>query len=389
MSRTILAAVARAPGTPFTIDQLELDAPRADEVLVRIHGVGLCHTDLAAREQHLPIALPAVLGHEGGGIVEAVGEAVTGVKPGDHVVLTFRSCGACSSCTKGEPAYCLHFNPLNGAGCRTDGSDTLHDDNGKISGCFFGQSSFADYALAYERNVVKAPDDVPIEILGPLGCGVQTGAGSVMRSLACRAGSSLLILGGGAVGLSAVMGAVVQGCATIIVSEPHASRRELALSLGATHVLGAAEDLAQAVRAIVPDGVDYAFDTTGRSDALGAALAALGHRGQLAFVGVPANPTATFDVSILGVMSKGQTIRGVIEGDSDPQSFIPQLIDLYREGRFPVDRLVRTYPFASINEAIEDQRTGACVKAVLLTSAGAAASNSIALSRKVTAAAFG
>lgn len=357
------------PGAPFTIERLDLDEPRPDEILVRIHGVGLCHTDLAARDQHLPVALPAVLGHEGAGIVEKVGDRVKAIRPGDHVVLSFRSCGACPSCLRREPAYCSSFGPLNGAGCRPDGSHALHDGPTAISCCFFGQSSFAEYALTYERNVVRVAHDVPIELMGPLGCGVQTGAGGVMRSLGCHIGSSILITGGGAVGLSAVLGAVVQGCTTIIVSEPHPARRGLALQLGATHAIAPADDLAATVRSIVPRGTDYAFDTTGRPDVLAAALAALGHRGALAFVGVPADAAATFPVSIMSLMSQGQTIRGVIEGDSEPATFIPELIDLYRRGAFPFDRLVRTYNLADINQAIADQLDGTCVKAVLLTDA--------------------
>ena len=363
-----LAALAQAPHQDFTLEEVELDAPRNDEILVRIHGVGLCHTDLAVRDQHLPLPLPAVLGHEGAGVVEAVGAAVTKVRPGDRVALTFRSCGACEPCLRDEPAYCVQLNALNFGCRRTDGSATVHRDGQALTASFFGQSSFAERALAYERNVVKVPDGVPLALMGPLGCGVQTGAGAIMRSLACRAGSTVLVVGGGSVGLSGVLGAVVQGCKTIIVSEPEARRRTLAQELGATHVIDpTTRDLAAAVRAILPDGVDYVLDTTARPDVVLAAISTLSVHGAIGLAGVPSDPAATLTLPMF--VEAKITIRWIIEGDSDPDVFIPQLIELYRAGRFPFDKLIRTYPLREINQAVRDQHDGVTVKAVLLTDA--------------------
>jgi aryl-alcohol dehydrogenase len=368
----ITAAVTRAPASAFTIEQIQLEAPRADEVLVRIVGVGLCHTDLVGVAGAFPMSLPAVFGHEGAGIVEKVGNTVLNVKPGDRVAITFRSCGHCNNCNSHHPAYCYTMPRLNYTGVRTDSTKTLSDSRGPISGSFFGQSSFATHALAYERNLVKVPDDVPLHIMGILGCGVQTGAGSVMRAMACRKGSSLLVMGGGAVGQSAVLGAVVQGCATIIVAEPHAARRELALSLGATHVIDpVGEDLAAAVRSIAPDGVDYAFDTTAVPQVVEAVTNCLAPHATFGFVGVPKPEDLGMKLpaTMLSVISRGYTYMGIIEGDSNPHEFIPHLIDLYRVGRFPFDRLIKTYPLTAINEAVADQRRGACVKALLLNGA--------------------
>ncbi len=366
----ITAALTRAPNTPFELATVDLDEPRADEVLVRIVGVGVCHTDLVAQAGSMAIAMPAVLGHEGAGIVEQVGSAVRKVKPGDRVAMTFLSCGRCPSCDSREPAYCHSMAALNYSGTRNDGSTTMRDESGTVSGSFFGQSSFATHALAHERNLVKVPEGVPLELAGTLGCGVQTGAGAVMRSMACKAGSSIVILGGGAVGLSAVLGAVVQGCRTILVVEPQASRRELATSLGATHVLEpmAASDLVAAVRQICPAGVDYVFDTSGQSSAIAAVPRLLAPRGTFGFVGVPpANARDTgLPGKLLQAMQGGFTYRGIIEGDSDPDVFLPQLMALYLDGRFPFDRLTKTYPLAQINQAIADQHQGRCVKAVLL-----------------------
>lgn len=315
----------------------------------------------------MPFSLPAVLGHEGAGVVDAVGGAVKKVKPGDRVAITFRSCGACDRCRRGDPAYCYMMPALNYIGMRPDGSKAMREGDAAVSSNFFGQSSFATYALAYERNVIKLPDDVPFELAAPLGCGVQTGAGGVMLALSAKAGSSILITGGGAVGLSAVMGAAIQGCAPIIVVEPHAARRELARSLGATDLIdpAAAADLTAAVKAIAPRGVDYAFDTTGRPDVLSAIMLSLAPKGVLGVVGIP--PAGTPMPGDLGsVLTFGQTVRGIIEGDSDPDVFIPRMIELWREGRLPVERLVKTFPFDQINSAIAAQHHGDCVKVVLM-----------------------
>jgi aryl-alcohol dehydrogenase len=363
----IKAAVARGAEKPFSIETLSLEQPRDDEIVVKIAGVGLCHTDLVIRQGFIPFPQPAVLGHEGSGEVVAVGAGVTSLVPGDHVVLSFAACGHCRHCDHADPAYCEHTGALNYSGARLDGSAALRNGDERVASHFFGQSSFASMAIAYERNAIKVDADLPLELLGPLGCGIQTGAGAVINTLACRAGSSLLVTGGGSVGLSAVLAAVAQGCAQIIVSEPQAGRRALALELGATHVIDPlAEDVAAAVRAILPGGVDYAFDATGMPQVLGGVMGALGVRGTLAIAGVPPAPDAILPVPILPLVSMGQTVKGLIEGDSQPDLFIPQLIALYRAGRFPFDKLIKTYPLDAINEAIEQHHAGKCVKAVLV-----------------------
>jgi len=364
----IIAAVARQAHGDFSIEAATIETPRAGEVLVRVVGVGLCHTDLIARDQFIPIPLPAVLGHEGAGIVEQIGEGVTKVKPGDRVVLSFASCGTCPSCHHHLPSYCRSFPVLNYLGTRADGSSSLSIDGKPVSGNFFGQSSFASHALASERNVVRVDDSqVALELLGPLGCGLQTGAGGIMRSLACPEGSTLAIFGGGPVGLAAVMGAVIQRVATIILVEPIAARRELGLSLGATHVIDPAEgDVTAAIRAVLPQGVEFAFETSGREAVIEAALASLASHGQLGLVGVPPKPESVLSVNLANLITFGYCIRGIIEGDSDLDGFIPELIAHYKAGRFPFDRLVKTYPLLKINEAIADQAQGACVKAVLI-----------------------
>ncbi len=363
----ILAAVTR-PGTPaFTLEQLELDEPRDDEVLVQIVAVGICHTDLVAAAGVLPIQPPAVLGHEGAGVVVSTGARVTGLQPGDHVAVSFHSCGECPRCRRDDPSYCHSFGLLNFTGLREGGSN-LHDASGAaVAGNFFGQSSFASHCVAHQRNVVKVPRDIPLHLVGPLGCGIQTGFGGVARALACEPGSSLLILGGGAVGLSAVMAAVVRGCKHIVLSEPHAARRALALELGATTVIDPlTEDLQQVVRGVLPAGVDYAFDTSGISAALEAAYHCLAPRATFGLVGVPQAWEQKLPGTLAELVQNGIIFKGIIEGDSDPHQSIAELIALYQSGRLPIDRLVTTYPLAQINEAIAAQHAGTCIKPVLL-----------------------
>ena len=362
------AAVARAAHSDFAVETVQLESPRPHEVLVRIAGVGLCHTDLVARDQFIPIPLPAVLGHEGAGVVEAIGDAVTLVRPGDTVVVGFSSCGHCARCADKLPCYCREFPMLNYAGARPDGSTAISQDGARVSSHFFGQSSFAHFAVANERNLVKVDaKGLDLAILGPLACGLQTGAGGVMRSLDCGKGSSIAIFGAGPVGLAAVMGAVIRGCGTIILVEPVAARRTIALELGATHVIDpAAMDVGGAIRAILTDGVDFAFETSGREAVVETALASLASHGLLGLVGVPPKPESALSVNLASLITFGHRIIGIVEGDTDLQGFIPELIDLHRAGRFPFDRLVVKYPLAAINEAVAAQHAGQCIKAVLI-----------------------
>lgn len=362
----VLAAVARAHGADFQLETLELEPPRDDEILVKVEAVGVCHTDLVFRDMETPVVLPAVFGHEGAGVVEQVGAAVTKVKPGDRVLITFRSCGQCARCRDHLPAYCQQLPELNFIGRRADGTTALRGEDSEISSNFFGQSSFATHALAYERNVVRIDDGLSSATYAPLGCGVQTGAGGIMRSLACPPGSSLVVIGGGTVGLSAVLGAVVQGCATIMVIEPLASRRDLALDLGATHVLDPAEGpMVERVRAILPGGADYVFDTSGVIPAVEAAFGYLASHGVIGLVGVPSIADAALSVPVALAITFGFSVKGIIEGDSEPDEFIPELIRLHLAGRFPFDRLISRYPFEQINAAIFDQHQGKCVKILL------------------------
>jgi aryl-alcohol dehydrogenase len=243
----------------------------------------------------------------------------------------------------------------------------MSNDGGVVHSHFFGQSSFASHAIAKERNVVKVDDDLDVAMVGPLGCGLQTGAGAIMQSMACRKGSSLLGLGAGPVGLAAVMGAVIQECADILVVEPHESRRELALALGATRAIDpAAESIKETVLSVVEEGVDYVFDTTGRVEVIQQGIDSVTSNAVLGLVGVPADFAVDLPLNIVATMQTGLTVKGIVEGDSDPQKFIPELLAHHRAGRFPFDKLIRTFPFSELNDAIEAQHRGEVVKVVVV-----------------------
>ncbi|WP_298283163.1 NAD(P)-dependent alcohol dehydrogenase [Acidocella sp.] len=363
-------AVVHGKSQRFSVETLTLDEPRAGEVLVEIVGVGICHTDIVVRDQYYPTPLPAVLGHEGAGRVMKVGAGVTKVAPGDHVVLAFGACGECLNCKQGKPGYCLNFFGYNFAGSRPDGSKPYKTAEGaEISGCFFSQSSFGTHALALERNVVKIGKDVPLELMGPLGCGISTGAGTVMNALKPAAGSTIAIFGAGSVGLSAVMAAKTVGCATIIAVDLNQGRLALAQELGATHVINGRDgDTVAAIQALTDGlGVNYSIECTSVPAVFRQAVEALRVTGECALVGAAALGTeVTFDMNAILF---GRSVRGVIEGESVPDIFIPQLIELWKQGRFPFDKLVKFYPLAEINEAVAASETGAVLKPILRTGA--------------------
>lgn len=362
----ITAAIVKEKGGPFVLEQVELDAPRANEVLVKIVATGMCHTDMAIRDQQMPSPLPQVLGHEGAGIVAAVGSEVSEVAVGDHVVLTFGFCGHCPNCRQGAPTYCYQAAAYNFGGSRPDGSHMHHQPGVDLHDNFFAQSSFGTYAIAHENNTIKVTKDVPLELLGPLGCGIQTGAGAILNSLAVPVGTSIAIFGTGAVGLSAVMAAHVAGCTTIIAVDINPGRLEFAKELGATHAINSQqEDAVAQIQALTGGrGVHFSFDTTGRPEVIRNAVRALALKGTCGLVGITA-PDKELAFGPGDIMPVGRTIKGIVEGDSVPSVFIPHLIELYQQGRFPFDKLVKFYDFDQINQAAEDSEKGVTIKPIL------------------------
>ncbi|MDX6742137.1 NAD(P)-dependent alcohol dehydrogenase [Actinocorallia sp. A-T 12471] len=362
------AAVLRDPAGPFSIETVIVDAPRPGEALVRVVGAGMCHTDQLGRAGVFGEAfLPAVLGHEGSGVVEAVGPGVSSVEPGDHVVLSFDYCGTCPACLSGAPANCALFELSNLTGLRPDGSGSAKDASGApLTSRWFAQSSFAHYTLATERNMVKVAKDVPLALLGPLGCGIQTGAGAVLNTARLSPGESIAVFGVGAVGLAAIMAAKASGAGDIVAVDLNPARREAALRLGATRAVdGAHPDLATEIRAGGP-GVDVTFDTTGVTAAMSAAVEVLTRPGRCVLVGAGMDLLTVHPASLVG-----KTVTYVYEGDAIPQLFIPRLITLWKKGLFPFDELITTYPLADINQAEADTHKGTVIKPVLLMDAEA------------------
>ena len=363
----ITAAVARTKGQPLTLETLELDELRPNEARIKMVASGVCHTDAIVRDGIYPTPLPAVLGHEGAGIVDAVGDAVTTVSVGDHVVLSAAYCGKCDRCRSAEMAYCENLFAADFGGRRADGSTAFSDAEGTvISSHFFGQSSFATYANVVEESLVKIDPDVPLELVAPLGCGLQTGAGTVLNELQPKLGSTLVVLGTGAVGSGAIMAGVVADCAQVIAVDIHDSRLELAKELGATGTINTkTEKLAEAVMALTGGrGADYIVDTTARPELLEQAVDALALRGTLAIVGAAA-PGTTANFEIGASLVKGWTLKMVIQGSSVPQVFIPRLIQLWRDGKFPFDKLITHYAHESINQGFDDSKSGVTVKPVI------------------------
>ncbi|WP_340267770.1 NAD(P)-dependent alcohol dehydrogenase [Sphingobium mellinum] len=333
-----------------------MDPPGPCQVRVRIHACGICHTDMVMREGALPIPFPVILGHEGAGVVDAVGARVGGLAPGDHVLLSFHSCGGCAACLDHQPGYCDEFVSRNFLGKRQAGEGCIRRGEQAIGGNIFGQSAFATYALAHQDNVVRIDADLPLDLLAPLGCGVQTGAGTVLETLNVKPGQSIAIMGAGAVGLAAVMAARIADAARITVLDRHAHRLDLARELGASET---APDLA-ALEGLF----HHIVDTTGVPALLEQAVAMLAPRGTLALVGAYPGDRMAIDPS--AVMSMGRRIVGVVEGGVDPRRFIPRLIGYYREGRLPLEKLVRRYPFAQIEEAFAASERGEVIKPVVV-----------------------
>lgn len=369
MSTTITAAVARAHKQPLTIETLQLDDIRPNEVRVRVVATGVCHTDAVVRDGIYPTPLPAVLGHEGAGIVEQVGAAVRTVKPGDHVVMSAAYCTYCNHCRSGDVAYCENLFAEDFGGRRTsDGTTSLSTADGdEVSSHFFGQSAFATHANVVESSIIPVPKGVPLDAVAFFGCGMQTGAGAILNELRPPAGSSIAVSGTGAVGLAAIMAARIAGATTIVAIDVHDSRLDLAKELGATHTINArtTDTLEELMRLTGDSGVNYILDTTALPQVLTNLAKALSIRGTLALVGA-ARPGTEAPFEIGESLVRGWTFKTIVQGSSVPQDFIPRLIRFWQQGHFPADKLARTYKLDDINQAFEDSAKGVTVKPVIV-----------------------
>tara|TARA_A100001391_G_scaffold23304_4_gene12829 strand:+ start:27860 stop:28978 length:1119 start_codon:yes stop_codon:yes gene_type:complete len=367
MTTLARAAICRGNTEPFAIEEVQLDDLRPDELRVRIVACGVCHTDMAVRDKQLPVPHPVVLGHEGAGIVEEVGSAVTVAKPGDRVVMSFNSCGTCPSCEVDAPTYCYNFFPNNWSGVRADGSPVMFKDGDKMNANFFGQSSFATHAIAHQLNTVKVPDSaahIPLAQIAPIGCGLMTGAGAVLRSMKVRAGMPIAVFGAGTVGMAAIMAAKIAGANPIIAVDVNDGRLELAKELGATHAFNGKDGAADKIKELCPQGLGYVFDTTGINKVIEEAWSLLAPKGICGIVGA-SNPADNLTFNEAEFMGNGRTVMGILGGDSDVGSFLVELLDYHVKGQFPFEKLIGYFDFSEINEAIEASENGSVVKPVL------------------------
>ena len=361
----ITAAVVREKSGAFSIEQIDLADPRPDEVLVRIAASGMCQTDLHGRDGYYDTPYPAVYGHEGAGVVQAVGKDVTQVAPGDHVVISFPWCGECPNCRRDMQSHCMKGFDLKMRGTRPDGSTLMSKAGAPVYSAFFQQSSFATYAIANERYLVKVRRDAPLELLGPLACSGQTGAGAVLNSMRPRPGDSFAVFGVGAVGLSGLMAARIAGCDPIIAVDVHDDRLALARALGATHAINhrGREDVVAEIRKITGGGVRFSLETSAQPAVFREAVEALMAAGTCVLLGSARGGTeVSFDMSFLQF---GRVVRGVIQGESQPREFIPKLVDLLMQDKMPVERMMRFYPLAEINRAARESSQGTAIKPVL------------------------
>jgi aryl-alcohol dehydrogenase len=362
----ITAAVIAGKFAPFAIETVELTDPLPDELLVRVVASGICQTDLHGRDGYFEVPFPAVFGHEGGGVVEAIGSAVTEFAPGDHVIMAFPFCGRCPNCLMHMPAQCVDSMKLKGSGTRPDGSTLMIKAGRPVYSAFFQQSSFGTYAIANQRFAVKVRSDAPLERLGAMACGVQTGAGAVFNAMKPAAGDSLVVFGVGGVGLSALMAARLSGCGPIIAVDVRQNRLALARELGATHTIdhSGRDDVVDEIREITDFGARFTVETSARPEILREAVGALMPLGTCILLGSARKGT---DVSLeMPFLQNGRTVRGVIQGWSEPKVFLPYLVDLMMDGKFPAERLMSFYPLAEINRAAEDMIAGDTIKPVLM-----------------------
>jgi len=362
--RKTTVAVVNEQGGDFSLEEVDLEGPRADEVLVRVVATGLCHTDI-----HLKGFLPAemfpnVFGHEGAGVVEEVGAAVTGIEVGDHVVMSFRSCRSCGNCSAGMVGYCESSLLINYMGMRMDGSTTYTRGGAPVFGSFFGQSSLSRHAIAYADNCVVVDRSLDLTLIAPYGCGFQTGAGTVLNVLQPGQDHSLVVYGVGAVGLAALAAAQYAGVGTLVAVDPLDGRREIAQRYGAIGVDPAGEvSVVDRVRELTGGGASYAIDTTAIPAVVKQAQQSLAVRGTLVALGLGAEE---YPIDAIDLLQNGKVVRSSVEGDADPQEMIPRLLAMRDAGGFDVDDLIATYPFAEINVAVADVLAGKVVKPVLV-----------------------
>ena len=365
------ASPAQAPfaeSRPLVIEELDLDPPGPEEVLVRIGAAGLCHSDLSVINGNRPRPVPMVLGHEAAGTVVQVGSAIRDLAPGDRVVMTFQpTCSACLPCAEGRPALCIPGAEANGRGVLMSGDMRLHDGGTDVHH-HCGVSAYADHAVVSRHSVVRVDaEDIPFAELALFGCAVQTGVGAVLNTCRVQPGQSVAIVGLGGVGLAALLGAVAAGATEIVAVDLSDDKLALAQELGATRIYNAAKDgLSDRIRADTGGGVDHAVELAGAAPAFELAYRITRRGGQTVTAGLPA-PTAEFRLPAVNVVADERTVKGSYMGSCVPQRDIPRFIRMYRAGQLPVDRLLtRTLRLDEINEGFDLLDRGEAIRQVVV-----------------------
>ncbi len=363
----VKAALLLGPGQGFVIEELDLQAPRAGEVLVKIAASGVCHSDYHVMSGTTKHPMPCVCGHEGAGVVEAVGPNVTRVRPGDHVVLSWApDCGQCYYCLHGQPNLCETFTAPIWAGTMLDGSPRLSF-KGQPVYHYCGLASFAEYAVVPQESCISIRKDVSLAVASLIGCAVATGVGAAIYTAQVRPGESVVIYGAGGIGLNIVQGALLCGASTIITVDTNATKMEIARDFGATHTLMAGKDALTAIRDLTGGrGADHVFEAVGLPAVQEAAFEAVRPGGTLTLVGLSPMGSGT-NLPGAVITRQEKVIRGSYYGSVNAHRDFPLFIDLYASGQLQLDKMIsRQYPLEEINTAYDVMLGGEVARGVII-----------------------
>jgi Zn-dependent alcohol dehydrogenase len=359
------AAVLDEPGRPLSVEELTVEAPRAGEVLVRLAASGVCHSDLHVRDGDWQRALPAVLGHEGAGVVESVGEGVASVREGDHVVLSWwYPCRRCAYCSSGRPWACSGTRA--GESLLPDGTTRLRRATGEPVRAYLAVGSFGERTVVPESAAVRIPEEVPFDVASLMGCAVSTGVGAVLNTARVRPGASVVVIGLGGVGLSILMGAVAVSAGPVIAVDVSKEKLALARELGATHVVRGDGDVRSEVEAVLGGGAEFVFEAIGLTQTIEVVQRLLAPGGTGVLVGLtPQGMAVSFDA--YSFVDRGQRLLGSNYGGSDPAVDFPRLAQMYLAGQLPLDRLIsHRIGLDEVEEAFDAMRRGERARSVIV-----------------------
>jgi NDMA-dependent alcohol dehydrogenase len=365
------AAVMRAVNQPLSVEEIELDPPKAGEVLVRMVAAGICGSDVHFITGHRRTRLPVVRGHEGAGVVGAVGPGVSRVAVGDHVIQTFvASCGRCAQCTRGRLTHCVNGLGITD-GTLLDGTYRMHGANGEDIGTGSRLGAFSEWSVIPEYNLIAVPQDVPLEVAALVSCGISTGVGAALNVARVQPADSVAVFGAGGVGLAAIQGAVIGGAAEVIAVDVNEKKREFAQRFGATKFVNPRDgDVLEAIRKLTDGfGVDKAILTIDHvlPEHLALAIEALAPGGVAVLVGAPDMDLDHIPVHPAHMMRSSKTLTSTMAGGMNPPRDALRYLDLYRAGRLKLDEFVtRRYPLDDINVAFDDIRAGRNVRGVVM-----------------------